>query len=507
VIWKRSLYGPRLFHHGRLLTTADNPLGLAVVNPDTGDVERVIPCPAISEMAVIDDVVVGSSVHAIDAREAVCGVAFGDGKRLWTWPPRGTATVNSVFCADSTAVYFGLSDSAVVALDLRTGEERWRHDHSDLTHMDFTTERPSVVRGVTVVFGAYVLCELFQNWVMGVSAADGRRLWHRSCAARETYFYVDRYYVFTGNELLGLDPATGAVLSEVNLRRKVPKKLAGVTPAPPLLISETHVWLGSLEGYVLAYDRQTGECVWGYRPKGGAMTDFTGNYFASANGWLYYGDMSYRVYGLREDPGEGRGRAKPVAKRVETKVVDEEEGGEPEGLSFEILKVLKGRELTEAPPYHRLGGDWTVLQCRVEGRGGAEFYVAGELDFGGLFDWGQGAVWVPSVKDGQALLAAMKAAFRPGEPEEDDFPADDDLVPIELPNVAKARGVTGPQMWGVAVFEEETRGGWTWMKWSTEEGLEFLMLLNPKMKRGLIVEKERVFRDGLLQAFASLLVV
>jgi len=113
------------------------------------------------------------------------------------------------------------------------------------------------------------------------------------------YLYDGRYYVNSG---LGtyhvLDPLTGRELLSADLRATLPKKLDGLVPHGSMLISDTHAYIGTIEGYIVAFERETGAYSWHHRPRGGTGM---GSYLMSANGRLYYTDMSFRLYCLEEE--------------------------------------------------------------------------------------------------------------------------------------------------------------------------------------------------------------
>jgi hypothetical protein len=98
-----------------------------------------------------------------------------------------------------------------------------------------------------------------------------------------------------------LDASTGEVLFERDLRETLPKELKPSSPHAPILVSETHVFTGSLGPHVIAFDRPTGDYSLSHAAKGGGSTSFGGAYFMSVNGRLYYADMASRMHCLEEE--------------------------------------------------------------------------------------------------------------------------------------------------------------------------------------------------------------
>lgn len=354
-----------------------------------------------------------------------------------------------------------------------------------------------------MVWGDHVIFEVYRNGVVAFGRRDGRRAWaHRFRAALcQGYVYDGRYWALTTmGDLVVFEPSSGRVLLERNLKRGLPKKLAGVSIRKPLLVSETHVFTGSHDGYVLAFDRQTGNYVWRHRAKGGASTDHDGSYFASANGRLYYSDVSNRVYCLEEvnptDPvlrSQRLGTATVALDRAGEEGNDEGEGAP--GLLFNVSDVVDERSIKARVPYHVPGGDFTVLRC---GAGEATFVLAArsEKKGKGSFEWGEGYLWVPTVEDGDRLLKAVRAAFGDGRG-----------------RVRPARRVKPPTPLGLACLGEGVdesgsgKGTWTRCKWTGKDGSpEFYVKWSLAEKRGVITEKDEAYRKDLIALFASLVV-
>lgn len=128
----------------------------------------------------------------------------------------------------------------------------------------------------------------------------GRRLWEWDCApavVEDGFLYDDRYYVLLASgEVCVLALQTGQLEERLGLQREATCGMEPVRVTRPLLVSETHVWTGSLQGFILAFERFRGGFAWSHRPDGGGNTDIQHNSFVVANGYLYYADESARVY-------------------------------------------------------------------------------------------------------------------------------------------------------------------------------------------------------------------
>jgi outer membrane protein assembly factor BamB len=65
-----------------------------------------------------------------------------------------------------------------------------------------------------------------------------------------------------------------------------------------MVVSETNTYIGTLDGYIIAFERDTGRYAWHHRPRSGTGM---GSYLMTVNGRLYYTDMTFRLYCLEEE--------------------------------------------------------------------------------------------------------------------------------------------------------------------------------------------------------------
>jgi hypothetical protein len=67
------------------------------------------------------------------------------------------------------------------------------------------------------------------------------------------------------------------------------------------------LFTGTMQGSILAFERDTGKFAWAGKPKKGGPTDIWPREFATANGRLYYADTGFRLWCMEEvtpsDPG------------------------------------------------------------------------------------------------------------------------------------------------------------------------------------------------------------
>lgn len=304
-LWAHKQGSPALVVEDELLAWVGGD-SLDIVECSTGRLRRSLPWPVAPDTGSVGE----SLICAWD--EELYSGNVGSGSIQWRKPSPARMTFQGVLAADGERIVIGLGPvsiatpgARVIALSLREGREVWATDVSDLAWADVGNSRPGRVQGVLVIYRDLVIVEVMKHYIVGLSLRDGRRMWTwhlPNMAVWQGYLYNDRYHVIGGfGSYHVLDAATGKLLFETDLRRTLPKGLSKEHPHAPLLVSETHIWTGSLGPHLLAFDRETGEYAWHYSPKGGGSTAFGGAYFMSVNGRLYYGDMAFRMYCLEEE--------------------------------------------------------------------------------------------------------------------------------------------------------------------------------------------------------------
>jgi outer membrane protein assembly factor BamB len=281
---------------------------LEVLECQTGRSRRgiVVPAPAIGTSLVYEGLLLGERLNCI------CAFDEKSGASLWEYSPGQNERPTGLYCiADETLIlgsrHRRLSERSaeVVSVALKTGSEVWRADISDLSWREEGKERSGAVQGNVSRWKDIVIAVVEKHYVLALRIRDGKRVWAwqlPEMAIWQGYLYGDQYCVIGGfGSYHVLDAATGRVLLERDLRETLPKTLKLSTPHAPILVSETHLFTGSLGACVMAFDRKTGEYSWSHAANGGGSTSFGGAYFMSVNGRLYYGDMAFRMYCLEEE--------------------------------------------------------------------------------------------------------------------------------------------------------------------------------------------------------------
>lgn len=293
-------------HYLALITSG---LGLSwhrgghVVDLATGKDISVLPMRAGYEQVETNDLIV--SMGSGDEGQAVLVGSLAERRDIWKYEPNGPhPTLQGIFCADEKAVYFGLYDTSVMALSLEDGHVLWRQAEAAALPVALKGRRAGAADGFAILHGEIVIFRFGMN-VAGLSVSDGRVEWSTPIQGiSDCYLYDGRYYVTTSTGKYHiLDPATGAVLVSADLTTTLPADIRRSRPSvfAPMLISETHAFVGTREGWLLAFERESGRYVWHFRPKkGGEISHRSPGYFASANGRFYYADLSKCLYCLEE---------------------------------------------------------------------------------------------------------------------------------------------------------------------------------------------------------------
>jgi outer membrane protein assembly factor BamB len=124
-------------------------------------------------------VVLNGTVFAMDSDAEVSAFALTDGARLWrvdTKPkdPGDSTNVGGGLGADGTTLYAVNGLSQIVALDIATGKEKWRHDMG------------VPARSAPMIADGRVFVTTIDDRLFAFTAADGRQLWTHEATAPVT---------------------------------------------------------------------------------------------------------------------------------------------------------------------------------------------------------------------------------------------------------------------------------------------------------------------------------
>jgi outer membrane protein assembly factor BamB len=156
------------------------------------------------------ELLVEDGVLVVADGESIRGFDPAGRKPLWK------AAVGARRIVAGDGAVFAVTGTEAVALDLKTGDERWRSHDSDVAQVLTATYG----QGVLVLEKATLRDDTPGCGLLAFSAKDGRTLWKKDVAPRMTHYQEARSF-FTqgllwinavekkGPQLLGLDPQTG----------------------------------------------------------------------------------------------------------------------------------------------------------------------------------------------------------------------------------------------------------------------------------------------------------
>ncbi len=494
VLWTRSTKGPGVYNPqplpgGRCLTAEGAPTSdsLSLLDAETGSVLHTTR--HVNVLGVHEDgteftgvvwkisrgearVVVARLPPALElVWERAFAVAGRRRRHIAVVP--GPGNPDGIFLLDRTRP----EEPGVLSLDPRTGQERWRTSGSRL---------PSPPRADGDWRGALAesnrLVYRTEEGLACVDARNGRGLW-KAETVRESTVYRDVIVATHERTVWVLSAETGRLLRKKDLTKALSARHPGNRLTIGCAISETHVFVCDELGTLWALDRESLEPVWSHCPAGtvGGLNSpqiIRGRLYANTVSWERGVPNHLYCWG--------------PAKEGESPGPNDIDVAETEGeLPFVIVEVYPRQQLTKRAPFHETGGPFTVFRCRLEA-GGAEFFFADRVaGGGGLLQGAAAALWVTTVKEGDGLLRAFRRS-----------------MPVKkrrMKGVGKGVRVKAPKaLRGVDLHGPGVRQR---RKWNSEDSdAELIVEWDTKAKRGVIRETEELFREGVLELMAGLLV-
>jgi outer membrane protein assembly factor BamB len=211
-------------------------------------------------------VVLNGTVFTMDSAAEVSAFSLADGKRLWrvdTKPkdPGDSTNVGGGLGADGTSLYAVNGLSQLVALDLATGREIWRHDLGV----------PG--RSAPMIADGRVFVTTIDDRLFAFTAADGRQLWVHQAAQPVTamlgqpapaYFQGLVVAGFGSGELACLRADSGSIVWTDGLGasqgRATVADFLSIRGLP--VVANGLVYAISMGGLLVCNDVPTGRRVW-----------------------------------------------------------------------------------------------------------------------------------------------------------------------------------------------------------------------------------------------------
>jgi outer membrane protein assembly factor BamB len=421
----------------------------------------------------------GTYLTAVAGRVLVAQLADGlwaadlaTGRTLW----KGEARIGwgeQPFCVNGDRVVFGLEDGAAAALSLSDGRELWRCNLAEL-NLPLTSKRQGIERkfGLPVTPSRLLRAVAYRRSVIiaardlvALSVDDGRVLWSRGDYLDDGYLCNEHYHVF--GFMGGRPPTTYAVLDAATGRRRFKAELTMPFDlswkkhisfgGSRLVVSESHVFIGTQQGAILTYARDSAAyegCVLvggNFGHPGGLVL---------AGGRLYASDMT-RLRCFATVSGEADVASPGTALSREPK----------DGyLPFEILAT-------------RIEGKRPVHRCRTLGPTRATFLFA--------VNRGSARLWVETIAEGESLLSAFRGAFPPDE----------------RARYGRGSAVGAAMKFDVDVlWRDKAPSDCLATEWVSPDGtLELVVTWSRQKELGAFEEREDIGRTALLDGIAGLL--
>jgi outer membrane protein assembly factor BamB len=231
----------------------------------TGRPTGCIPCPRPARVALAGALVLILSEDYEYARHVLICLELASGRWIWTRPlPKGDVR-DALFAVRDDLVVVSQADGTLLGLDLVSGEVRWSRSWPEWAYGNVDHPVPACAcrlflppEGPLVAIGGRLL---------GLDARTGATRWQVEDAARFPYLYEGRLYDASYDGAYSVRSAkNGAVLLAGYLAKK-----ALVRPATEpriLLVSETHAFLSTERGGLLAVARHSGAYAWHHEAPG-----------------------------------------------------------------------------------------------------------------------------------------------------------------------------------------------------------------------------------------------
>ncbi len=244
-------------------------------------------------------VVAGGRVFTMDADGVVAAFDAAGGRGLWrtsTEPADDRSTnVGGGVAVSGDTVFAATGRAEILALDPATGAIRWR------------APLGAPARSAPTIAAERIYVGTLDNQILGLSAADGKKLWSYQSPATETLVlglpapaFVDGIVIagFGSGELVALRAASGTVVWSDSLAasrgRTSISDLSAIRGIP--MVRDGRVYAASLGGQLLANDLRSGRRLWELELASGEAPWIAGD-------WLFVVGIDARVAAVSRADG------------------------------------------------------------------------------------------------------------------------------------------------------------------------------------------------------------
>jgi outer membrane protein assembly factor BamB/predicted Ser/Thr protein kinase len=198
-----------------------------------------------------------------------------NGEQVWKYATKGGIASSPTVDETNKNVVFGSEDFSIYALDVRSGRISWTFQTKDR------------IRSAPRVAHDHVFIGSDDGKVYALNALNGRKLWEYDAGA------PIRSRPYVTNDVVIITCASGELygLSLSGQRKWAYRTRGAVYSSPYVEPNEGVMFVGSSDGYMYAFDAQSGVSSWRFRTGGPVISSPTENkgllYFGSTDGYLY----------------------------------------------------------------------------------------------------------------------------------------------------------------------------------------------------------------------------
>jgi outer membrane protein assembly factor BamB len=258
---------------------------LHIVDLATGRPSRSIHAPRAAHTVASGAIVVALGRDYDYGGERLYAFDWSTGRRLWSERLPELCDIRGVMSASEELLLYTLTDGSkspavdtIVARRPDTGALLWSKPDASIS-------------GFAAIRDGRVVVTTYQG-VRAFAAHDGALLWEAKDVG-DGYLYGDRLYARGSGRIsyVIVDASRGKLVQSWDLNARLPKALKDRGVGQVLLVSETHVFLSSPNGTLLAFTRDSADFVGSHTPK---QANIRGE-VACVDGRLYYDNPPFRL--------------------------------------------------------------------------------------------------------------------------------------------------------------------------------------------------------------------
>lgn len=238
---------------------------LHAIEVATGRPTGCIPCPRPARVALAGELVLVLTEDYEYARHVLICLELASGRWIWTRPlPKGDVR-DALFAVRDDLVVVSQADGTLVGLELASGEMRWSRSWPEWAFGGVDHPTPACPHRLFLPPEGPLVA--IAGRLLGLDARTGVTRWQVEDAAHFPYLYEGRLYDASYGRVYSVRSAkNGGVLSKGYLAKKAPAQPA--TEPRILLVSETHAFLSTERGALLAVARDSGAYAWHHEVQG-----------------------------------------------------------------------------------------------------------------------------------------------------------------------------------------------------------------------------------------------